>query len=334
MNPSHPMSTTTKMINGKLAAANDSSFALDAALIAALREFQREKNLSQEQLARRLGLSATYVSRAFAGKFAGDVPDFERRVEALLNSESASGPGVASVELAQSGFMVEPMTKFLFTVSSTRDIGIAWSPAGRGKTCGVAVYTGKHPLAVSITALKSLSGWRSVRDAVLAALPVKRRAKNETWNAFLVRTFRASGRLLIIDNAHLLTESARQWLAYDWHEQTGCGLALVGNPEIVDQWKRNDQHHSRVGLALEVRPEASPSATARALLELVLPVAAHDKESLEIAARIVKARGAGRALRKHALLAKQLLESGAADTPAAALKQANSLLLSDVKLAA
>jgi DNA transposition AAA+ family ATPase len=325
------MSTHT---HGKTAAANDRTASIEPGLLKALREFQHDKGLSQNQLATRLGTSSAYVSLAFKDKFPGDVAAFERRVESLLSGEAANEREVLDVELVKHGFLVETMRQFLFSVAHTRDIGVAWCPAGRGKTCGIAVYLQSEPLAVCVTALKSLSGWRSIRDALLAALPVKRRGKGETWNQYIKRTFRGSERLLIIDNAHLLTESARQWLAYDWHEQTGCGLALVGNDIIVDQWKVNDQHLSRVGLAIEVTSKASAKDSAKAILAQFLPAAAHDAAAVALAARLMDARGAGRAVRKHANLARELLASNAADTPAAALKLANSMLLSDVKLAA
>lgn len=325
------MSTTH---HGKAAAANDTTATIDEALLKALQSFQKEKGLSQNQLARRLGVSPAYVSLAMKQKFPGDIPAFEARIESLLAGEAANEREVVNVTLCSKGFLVEPMRQFLFSVQHTRDIGVAWNGAGNGKTCAIAVYLQNNPLAVCVTALKSLSGWRSIRDALLAALPVKRRAKNETWNEFLRRTFRGSERLLIVDNAHLLTESARQWLAYDWHEQTGCGLALVGNEIIVNQWKANDQQLSRVGLAMELKAASAPKDNAREILAQFMPEAADDAESLALAARLMKERGAGRAVRKHAALAHELYDAKAAETPAAALKLANTMLLSDVKLAA
>lgn len=324
------MQTTT----GKAAAANDKTAALDAQLMDALRAHQKERGLSQAQLAKQLGISPAYVTLAYQGKFPGDAAAFERRVEALLDGEAQNAREVVNVSLCERGFLVEAMRQFLFSVEHTQDIGVAWNAAGNGKTCAIAVYANAHPSAVVVTALKSLSGWRSIRDALLSALPMKRRGKGESWNKFLLRTFRGSRRLLIVDNAHLLTESARQWLAYDWHEQTGCGLALVGNEVIKEQWRANDQHLSRVGIALELPAAHDAKADAREILAQFMPEAAKDADALAIAARLMKARGAGRAVRKHASLAHELLASKAAPDAAAALKLANSMLLSDVRLAA
>jgi len=323
-----------KTTHGQTAAANDKTAALDEALMTGLRAFQQERGLSQAQLAKRLGISPAYVTLAFQGRFPGDVPAFEKRVEALLEGDAQSEREIVAVSLCSCGFLVESMRQFLFSVEHTQDIGVAWNAAGNGKTCAIAVYANAQPSAVVVTALKSLSGWRSVRDALLAALPVKRRGKGESWNKFLVRTFRGSKRLLIVDNAHLLTESARQWLAYDWHEQTGCGLALVGNENIKEQWRANDQHLSRVGIALELPAGSDAKADAREILAQFMPEAARDADALALASRIMKARGAARAVRKHAALAHELLASKAAPDAAAALRLANSMLLSDVRLAA
>lgn len=282
---------------------------------------------SQAELARQLGVSSTQLSRALGdGDFKYNVPEFEERVRSYIASLAKARP--ADDHLITTGFLVESMDNFLSTTHATKDIGVCWSDAGFGKTKGLMVYAQRNPLCVVVSARKALCGWRAVRDAILAQLAQKRRIGGESWDAFLLRTFSGSGRLLAIDNAHLLTESARQWLAYDWHEVTGCPLALIGNPAIKDQWSRNDQHQSRVGLAYAVSPQSSAAETARTMLRLYLPEGEHDAATVKLATAVVKSKGACRSLKKHSLLAAELRKQGAQPTPAAAFKAAHSLLLS------
>lgn len=308
---------------------------LDTELLQDLRAFAKERGLKNKAIGHRMGVSETYVSRAFNSNFIGSKEDFESRARALLHAAKMERRAPAR-ELSSKGFLVAPMADFLSTVQHTADIGVAWSDAGKGKTCGIEIFRRTEPLSIVVTALKHRSGWRSIRDAILDELPQKRRQNNESWDDYLHRTFSGSGRLLIVDNAHLITESARAWLSYDWHEQTGCPVALVGNPEIVRQWKANDQHHSRVGLAIEVKPKASQRAidTARDTLELLLPDAATDAATLRMAEAVVKSKGAVRSLQKHAKLTRELMQSPeyTGKPIATVFMAAHGLLLSDAKL--
>lgn len=306
--------------------------AVDPGLIDALRPWA-EKLGSNAKLASQLGVSPTYVSRVFSGSFSGNVEEFEGKAKAFLQLQSKARREPLQ-QLAPTGFLVEPMRDFLTTVAHTGDIGVAWSDAGKGKTCGIDVYLQDEPNAIKVTALKSRGGWRALRDAILDELPQKRRQKHESWNAYLCRIFRGSKRLLIVDNAHLLTDGARQWLAYDWHGETGCPVALVGNPEIVAAWSRNDQQESRVGIAYEIKARSTAADVARDTFALLMPGVTIDAETLRLATKIVRGKGAVRALRKHALLTAELIKNPQyQNTPLPeTFKAAHHLLLNQVNL--
>lgn len=305
---------------------------IDPALISELQDIQSKQRIkSQRELARLVGVSETYITRAFNGTFTGNVEVFESKARAFIAQAQQSRRAPAEV-LSEKGFMVEPMNVFLSTVQQTGDIGVAWSDAGKGKTKGIEIFRRKDPLCVVVTAKKSLSGWRSLRTAILNGLPTQNFRRGESADALLLRTFSGSRRLLIVDNAHLLTESARAWLAYDWHEETGCPVALVGNPVIVEQWNANDQHQSRVGLALEMEPTSKARDTAREALRLLLPAAASDELVLDMAEAVIKSKGAARSLKKHARHTQKLMEGGEFKTVADAFRAANSLLLSNAKI--
>jgi DNA transposition AAA+ family ATPase len=302
--------------------------------VEALKAYQRTRNLSQRQLATRLGISPAYVSLALktGAEFPGDAAGFEDRVESLIEQEAIAARKKLLVEVAD-GFLVDTMSKFLTSIAATQDIGIIYSPAGWGKTCGIAKYSEADRLAVVVTALKGNTGWRALRRAVLGTQNGEKRQRGETRSEVMQRIYRGSQRLLIIDNGHLLTESARQWLAYDWNEGTGCGVALVGNPEIVRQWEKNDQHASRVGLSFEVHENPSRRDDMNEVFRQFFPAAFGHEESLKLASRIVKGPGGFRALRKHSQLAKVLSVKGRME-PAQAIREANSILPSFVNLQA
>ena len=326
--------------HGKAAAANDYSAApsarikdLDPALIELLGQYKDRHGLSNDQLGKRLGYNATYCVRAFGGNFTGDADAFQAAARKLLDDEFQSRHKVEA--LSEHGFMVEPVREFLDSVRVSKSIGVTWGPPGKGKSKALEVYRRHDPLCIMVTACKSMSGWRGLRDAVLAAVPNKRRLKGESWDEWLVRNFRGTGRLLIVDNAHLLTASARHWIAYDWHDYSriDCPAALVGNEEIIASWSRNDQHKSRVGVAYEVKSKQRATDTARELVRLYLPGSEGDTEAVGLATAILKSGGACRAVEKHLLIAADLVKAGHCRA-AEAIKAANGLLLTDVRLAA
>lgn len=330
---------------GKAAAANDDSAIaedlatpvqarqIDRSLTDLLKDYKLRHGLSNDELGRRMNTSGTYISRAFSGSFTGDPVSFEEAAREMLRNEFEVRR--ANQTVIEHGFLVEPMADFLNTTKHSRSIGVVWCDPGKGKSKALEVYRRKDKLCVVVTATKHMSGWRALRDAILDELPSKRRLNGENWDKWLVRNFSDTGRLLIIDNAHLLTGGARHWLAYDWNDGTRCPVALIGNEEIVRDWKRNAQHESRVGVAYEVKPKQRPGDTVHSLIELHLPAAAEDAIVQALAVQILKSKGACRAVEKHLLIAADLVKNNPERYDAAtALRAANNVLLTDVKLAA
>lgn len=326
-------------LTGK-AAANDKDAAevseefrvIDPELIQLLKSYLTRNDITQAEMGRRMKINGSYISRAFSAKFLGDPSEFVAAAKALLDAEL--NQRAQNNTLQDHGFLVEPMREFFDTVQGSHSIGVAWCDPGNGKTKGLEVYCKKNPRTIVVTALTSMSGWRALRNAVLDACPTKRRMASESWDHWIKRSFTGSGILLIIDNAHLLSKYARHWLAYDWHDQTGCPVALVGNEEIVKQWKADAQHKSRVGVAYEIQPKTVPNEMVRDLIKLHLPAAIGDEETRRLAVQVLKSGGRCRAVEKHALVASDLLKTGRYDSPADAFRAANTLLLSDVKLVA
>lgn len=326
----------TPRLTGKAAAANDDSAQvtvrqIDPEVVSLLRAYKERHGITDNDLGKRLKSNGTYVNRAFNGTFVGDVSAFEESAKALLESELNARSH--NVTIMDHGFLVEPMRDFFENVQHSQSIGVAWCAPGKGKSKGMEVFAKKNVRCIVVTAIPSMSGWRALRDAVIDAVPSKRRMANESWDKWIKRNFKGSGILLIVDNAHLISTYARHWLAYEWHDQTGCPVALIGNQEIVRQWSANEQHKSRVGVAYEITPRAKPTDTAINLLKLHLPAAAEDSETRQLATQILKSGGACRAVEKHLLVAADLMATGDYTAPEA-FRAANALLLSEVKLAA
>lgn len=281
----------------------------------------------REVVAKRMGSSETYVYRYLNNIFQGRQDKFETLVQGFLAEELLKIEG--NTELVADGFIVAGVAAFLRQAKAHGSIGVGYSEAGRGKTCGAKLYAARDKTAIYIHAWMWLRNRHDLVQALKQATGVKT-AKDETIDQALVRVFTRSDRLIIIDNAQRLTESARRWLADFW-EMTRCSIALIGNPEILSQWKRNDQHGSRVGLRRDVSTDLTDAAIAKAsaahLIRLHLPEAIDNKEVMADAVETIAAFGSCRAVWQRATLAKTMLRGGKITDVTKAFKAAKTQLI-------
>ena len=312
-------------------------------LVHALQAYMERNNLDNNtrdrlKVARNLGYKdGTAVYRYLAAKPEGDVAKFELRLASFLSNELRIEGGGDLIDDTHS-FIIPSMFAFLNQVRSAGHIGVAHGPAGTGKTCAARLYTAKHK---SNTLYAHVWCWTAGKSdlarelATRAGLVLK---KNETHEAALRRHFQDApkGMMFVLDNAQRLTPKARDWLA-DFLDFTGVPIALVGNPEIEQQWARCDQHKRRVGLRRDVSidlfdPKSEHNTSARTVHYLIqrhLPEAAHTPEVHDKALSLLNQRGSGAcgAVVMHARLARLMLAGGKVKDPSRAFDLAKTQLI-------
>jgi hypothetical protein len=339
-NTNTPMKPTT---SGKSAAAGDAEQAItdarNANLIIALRQYQQAHNLTDaardlRTLASRMGTSDTYLFRYLKNDFKGSLAKFEEKLAAFLSSDHEAKVE-ANAEIIAQDFIVAGMKAFLRQVKAHGFIGVGHGPAGRGKTYAAKLYAAQHPTtAIYLHATCWSCGRHELTRSLARAMQLVRPPKGVNLDEALVAKLGGSDRLVIIDNAHRLTEGARRWLADFW-DTARLPIALIGNPEIERQWQRNDQHGSRVGLHRDVtldlgsadKPGTTAKATALHLLRLHLPEAADLPEVVADATRSLPGFGGCRAVVMRSRLAANILSGGRVTDPAEAWKLARTQLI-------
>lgn len=292
-------------------------------LLAQIRAYKATHKLSDEKFARLIGASGSQVNRALNGKFEGDPDALHNKLEDFFKAEPTRR--AAREELFENEFS-RAMRDFLDTVRRTEDFGLAYCAAGKGKTSAIRLYIANNPTAVSVELSKWNAGSDGLARLLFATTDSRSWHGNSSRGDFLANRFSGSRRLIIIDNAHRMTRSSLQWI-FDFHDATGCPVALVGNPEVLDAIRTNDQQFSRIGLRSEIKAGKASADTER-LISIHWPEAA---EALNgTAVKVIKERGHLRALKKQLLLAKDI--APAFDTPLDAFHAAHTKLVRDYTL--
>jgi DNA transposition AAA+ family ATPase len=301
----------------------------DDGIRSALEEYRDRNNLSLSDLARQLASSTTIVSKYINGKPEGDVFRLESIIRDVLANETKR-------RQAKNTLFPTVVTRKAFTlletIRETNDVGLISGPAGVGKTSAIQLYAAANPSSISLTATTWTRSCAGIEHLLFAALSTPRLNKHIRRAQHIADTLASSNRLLIIDNAHKLQPSALSWL-FDLHDHTSIPIALIGNPEILRTISANDQHHSRIGIhvQLSLAPGQAKSIASK-IIEQLLPEAAGQID--ELCETIAEHQGTLRALRKQLLLAKKLRENNTTIPDwTVALKSAHAHLLRDYALA-
>lgn len=298
----------------------------DAELRTRLVAYRVEHNLTNAQLGRELGgVGVTQVSKYLNGTPEGDVVRLEEAARELLRTASTRR------RVAKGLFETDASTEINVTcelIRRTNDIGLIHGPAGAGKTKGIDLYCAANALTLHVTLSKWDSGPGGLEAAIAEQLDEKTRTRRERRSTWMRAQLKGSNRLLIIDNAHRLTRSALAWL-FDFHDATQLPIALVGNPEVLELIKENDQQFSRIGVETPVEVE-SAEAFARNMLRLHCPE--HTAELLKLATAVVRERGHGRALLKHLLLVPEFIDPAGGIDARKAFRLAHTRLVNSYSL--
>jgi DNA transposition AAA+ family ATPase len=294
-----------------------------------LATLRTEESLTNSQIAAALGvagISATNVSKFLNDNYDRDPAPLEAAVADFLKARSER----KLIETAIFDTSVtRSITTVLDTVRRTSDFALITGPAGSGKTKAAELYHGKHPTTVHATPNAARRDAKGIEAAVFDAVEHRSWKGNVSRWKFLVDRFAASNRLIMVDQAQRLDMSALRWL-FDFHDETGCPVALFGNPELLDKLSDDSQLYSRIGMSHPVSLKDSEIA------EVARRVAAQflsgSDDVVDLAAIVAKHAGHLRAVRKQSILAQQLLDMGATKSAEQAFRLAHTKLVRNYSL--
>lgn len=305
---------------------------IDADLQQKLNDYKEKQDLSLSMIAKQLGYSDSQVSRYLAGKFEGNVVAFESKVSDLLKSVAMREGETGDVATFET-IVTKQVNNSFEMLRRVQRIGLVSGNAGIGKTRAMELYTINNPLTLMIT-LSRFSGGsvRAIERALWSAVDTSsyKMLRDGSRGQFLMERLRNSGRLIAVDNAQRLSKRGLEWL-FDFHDATRCPIALVGNPEVLDEIRKNDQQFSRISLHTKADLKKTTSDVAMEMLAKIWPAAAD--ELRDVACQVAAQHGHLRALAIEIYTAMDFVKKKPSLSPLEAFTIAHEKLVRNYRLA-
>lgn len=281
----------------------------DARLLDVIRGLTIDGEVTQSQIAREIGVSASALSSWLASAYRGDNAALAGKLAAWLAARDEKAAVASAIPEATWFLGLAAAKKILAVLSyaqAAADIAVIYGAPGTGKTRALEAYARDHNNTWLVTGRPSIKGVRPLLAEIGRAMRIRRvYSKSAVMTSEIVQAARGTAGLLIVDEAqHLEAASLEEVRAI--HDAAGIGVALAGNETVYariagDRGVAFAQLFSRVGkrLRLGVVSKADALALARSM-----GVAGSDE--CELCARIAAEPGGLRGLVKTLRLASMI----------------------------
>jgi hypothetical protein len=212
----------------------------------------RDHNLTQSSLAKEFGVSTSLVSQYLDGTYTGDTEKIDRKVKAFI----ANFLEEKSTDLIDIPVVKTSVFRNLFDVAHichvTKKIGIAYGPAGIGKTKAVHEYCKENPGVILIEADPVYSErdlFRALYRTLIGGEP--QGSIHEMFEA-CVKRLSGTKRMIIVDEAENLPYKALELLRRVW-DKAHIGVLMVGmerlRSNLIGKQREYAQLFSRVSIS-------------------------------------------------------------------------------------
>ena len=280
-------------------------YQFDQTIIDRLVAFRAEHKLTIAVMANKLRTDVTRLSKYLHGNPDVDPRGLEARARDLLRA--AARRKASDVPTFQTN-VLEEFADTVEQIRVTNDLGVATGPAGIGKTVSANRYVADHGSAIMVT-VTAMSGTASgVCNLIFRAIDDGSYNYKQSRAEHIIDRLTGMDWPIIVDQAQLLKSSGREFLVNLW-DATRCPMCLVGNPEILDAFRKNDQHFSRIGIWAKLALEDAEAA-ARKTVDGVLGKG-QPEELYDMATAVASKEHGGhlRALNKQLMLASDMMAS-------------------------
>lgn len=218
-----------------------------------LKEYMDEQELSQSQVSGQIGRSTATVNQYLQGKYKGDVEAIDKLVVNLIERARSKAQDVAA------DFVETPTAKRILEICglahAMNDVYLVIGEAGLGKTVALKRYAQLNANVVMLEVDPTFSA-KVLLAELCMALGLQPSRNNHENMQNIVKKLKGSERLLIVDEAELLTNKPLEVLRRI-HDKSGIGMVLAGMPRLRANLRgargQYKQLYSRIGLALDLK---------------------------------------------------------------------------------
>lgn len=198
-----------------------------------LKNFIKDKGLSQASVARSIGVSAGAISQYLKGVYKGNNVDLKKRINTYIANYQTKEIKADKIIETRDFKVIH------FTIDETiiaGVMGVIYGKAGSGKTVAIKEYAKAHPEAILIETTPMISASKLLQQ-ILAHLGNKNAIGSpETLLHECVAQFKKAERTLIIDEAENLTTNNLNNLRRI-HDFSGVPVVLVGTYALLQNLK-------------------------------------------------------------------------------------------------
>lgn len=222
----------------------------------ALNEYIAKSGMSQNAVAKAMGISASALSQYLKNKYPGDIGILEKKISQFLNlsfeREEYPQTEIGFIETSVS----EQINETAKNCHIGCRIGIVTGESGLGKTTAVKHYKEENPDVMIVYARPSITHKSLMREIAVKAGTDPSGAIDEVFMRTVTK-LKGSGRMIIIDEAeHLTPRTLDQVRRFNDPEFAGLGVLLIGLPKLLYTLRNEQNDHkyiySRVGWNMSV----------------------------------------------------------------------------------
>ncbi|EAO6532296.1 AAA family ATPase [Salmonella enterica] len=223
-------------------------------VITQLKDVMDTHGYSQGQVARAIGRSVTAMNQYVQGKYNGDIADMEERIGNFIRRVREKQNALRIDERFVSTPTARKGLEVLAYAHQECEICVLYGAAGLGKTMTLKEYARRDDAVIFIEADPGYTA-RTLLEELCSRLRLSKNGNIHTLIDLCVEKLKATGRLLIIDEAELLPYRALEVIRR-LHDKAGIGVVMAGMPRLITnlKGKRGEfaQLYSRVALALDM----------------------------------------------------------------------------------
>lgn len=229
-------------------------------VLTAVRAEMSRRSMSQAQVAREAGVSATTLTQLLGGNYSADPRRMTQKLAQWLARlrEQSSQPKMPAAPEWVATPSAERVLAALGYAQMAGDIAVIYGGAGVGKSTAAREYQRRYPQVWIATMSPATAGVTSALEEVCLALGMRELPQSAAkMQRELIGRVRGTGGLLLIDEAQHLSVAALDALRAI-HDATGIGIALMGNELIYARMTGGnraawlDRLFSRIGRRLRL----------------------------------------------------------------------------------